>query len=547
MPACRTCSADVAADGRCLRCGAPPVADVVSSDGPAPFATGHRLSDWGVQPGERPARVRSRTRAAVVAAAGLLTVGVAGAAVAAGSFLSGGGTQPEDVLPAEAFGFVKVDLDPSAGQKLAAYRLAQKFPDSGVSSESSLRDDLLTSVLDAEDDAKYEAHLQPWLGSRAGVAWLPPSAEAPDDPRFVAAVQVRDRAAAQEGLTALRDGAPEGVEPWHWAFTANGDYVLLSDEQSAVDHAVDAPQHLADDEQFADAVAALGGDQVALGWLDVAGVWQALPEEQRAAAVAETPGLAPEGTVVVGAHVDDDGVEVLGRSLGFSAGDSPELAALLDTSLGRTAPTGLVEQLPADSAVAVGLTGLGEGLGQLYTSFADDLAQDEEVTTLLDTYGLRLPDDLEALLGSELAVGVGGALDEGAPRVDVRVRTPDPARALELLELARSSAEAAEVPGLEQVEVEQVDGGYTVHYPAGDVSGAGGLGSSDAFDRTVPDADSSGVTYYVDVAGLVGLADASGGLTEQQRRNLEPITAAGYTARLEDGGNGTFRLRVTVD
>jgi hypothetical protein len=39
--------------------------------------------------------------------------------------LSGGGAQPDAFVPSSAFAFAKVDLDPAAGQKLAARRLAE--------------------------------------------------------------------------------------------------------------------------------------------------------------------------------------------------------------------------------------------------------------------------------------------------------------------------------------------------------------------------------------------------------------------------------------
>ena len=38
------------------------------------------------------------------------------------------GSQPENVLPANAIAFAKLDLNPSVGQKLAVFRLASKFP-----------------------------------------------------------------------------------------------------------------------------------------------------------------------------------------------------------------------------------------------------------------------------------------------------------------------------------------------------------------------------------------------------------------------------------
>ncbi len=42
--------------------------------------------------------------------------------------LSGGGAQPADVLPGDAYGYVRLDIDPSAGQKIAAVRFLDKLP-----------------------------------------------------------------------------------------------------------------------------------------------------------------------------------------------------------------------------------------------------------------------------------------------------------------------------------------------------------------------------------------------------------------------------------
>jgi hypothetical protein len=71
-----------------------------------------------------------RRRGVVIGAvvASLLVVGAVGA-VGAKLALGGGGKQPAEVLPREAVGYIRVDLDPSAGQKIAAFRLLDKLPD----------------------------------------------------------------------------------------------------------------------------------------------------------------------------------------------------------------------------------------------------------------------------------------------------------------------------------------------------------------------------------------------------------------------------------
>ena len=65
-----------------------------------------------------PAAPRRSRRGIVVAAlvAGLLVLGGSGFAFA--SYLAGGGTQPEDVLPADTLGFVRLDLDTGCSSML---------------------------------------------------------------------------------------------------------------------------------------------------------------------------------------------------------------------------------------------------------------------------------------------------------------------------------------------------------------------------------------------------------------------------------------------
>ncbi len=78
-------------------------------------------------PAEPPAGTRRSRRLAVAATVtGVLVLGGAGLAVAA--YLDGSGPQPQDVLPADTLGFVSVDLDPSAGQKVALDVAAGEVP-----------------------------------------------------------------------------------------------------------------------------------------------------------------------------------------------------------------------------------------------------------------------------------------------------------------------------------------------------------------------------------------------------------------------------------
>jgi len=79
--------------------------------------------------GEGPAPARKGRGRGGLVAGGAAAAVVLGAAGAWGvtSFMSGG-QEAAEVVPADALGYVSLNLDPDAGQKLAAYRTLKKFP-----------------------------------------------------------------------------------------------------------------------------------------------------------------------------------------------------------------------------------------------------------------------------------------------------------------------------------------------------------------------------------------------------------------------------------
>ena len=102
---------------------------------------------------------------------GLALVG--GGVWAAMSFF-GGGAQPAEALPAGTIGYASIDLDPSGGQKIEAFRMIQKFP--AIEKELGgfdAEDDILAKAFEdiqEECDVSYEDDVQPWLGYRFAVA-----------------------------------------------------------------------------------------------------------------------------------------------------------------------------------------------------------------------------------------------------------------------------------------------------------------------------------------------------------------------------------------
>src|SRR5262245_59393921 len=97
-------------------------------------------------------------------------------------FMSGGGAQPDEVLPGNAAAYFRIDLDPSAPQKMAAIRFLSTFPafekhthitDDSTDVRQTIFDAMLGS---APCQVDFEQDVAPWLGDRMGVAVMSPSA-----------------------------------------------------------------------------------------------------------------------------------------------------------------------------------------------------------------------------------------------------------------------------------------------------------------------------------------------------------------------------------
>ena len=461
---------------------------------------------------------------------GIGTLAIAGVGVALASYLGGGGAQPEDVLPSNVLGMVKLDLDPAAGQKIAVYRLSERFPsiEDKVSNQDSIKDDLLSALLEDEEDVDYEADLKPWIGDRVGLAVLPP--EGDEEPEPLAAVAFTDRAAAE---SSLREMAAEndGEDELFFAFSEQADYVLLGTSQDSVDAAAAGTDVLADNASWKDGIDALDGDQIVTAWMDLDAVWSALPQEARAEA-AEVYGLNDfelGGTIVVGARAADDYVEVVGRGLDIT---SPFQN---DAPIGGGNGGRMVQELPVDTIAAMSITNLGPGLADFFDQAygADDPLG---IVAGAQDVGLTLPDDLRTLLGEEAVMALLGEEEGG-----LRTRTEDPDGAYgiaqSLLELTGGASSA---------QLSQTDDGIALATSPESLdaitASGGGLGDSDAFRKAVPDGDRAGLLVYVDIARAVAMSGEDLG---EDAADVEQLEAFGMTSS-GDNRNSTFRMRLTV-
>src|SRR4051812_40755641 len=170
-----------------------------------------------------------RRRGAVVAAVAVVVVAVlGGGAYAAYSFLAGGGPQPADVLPSTTVAVVSVDLDPSAGQKIAAIKSIRRFPtlkkSLGLHADDDLRKYAYDKLVEQADCKGLDFHddVLPWLGKRAAFAAVDLGEH---NPTPAIALQISDKEKAQKGFDAIVDC----THPEDFGFVLGDDYLVASD------------------------------------------------------------------------------------------------------------------------------------------------------------------------------------------------------------------------------------------------------------------------------------------------------------------------------
>ncbi|WP_435201399.1 DUF3352 domain-containing protein [Janibacter sp. GS2] len=456
-------------------------------------------------------------------AAGVVGLGLlGGGALFAFSKVNGGGPQPESALPSTAVAFAKVDLDPSADQKVDAFRFARKFPGaqdplSGVDENGDPRKEIFESVQDdgGFKDVDYDADIEPWLGQRFGVALLPGDEGA--DPDVVLAFASTDEAAAKDGLAkATRDGGYCSVQE---------DYALCGEEQSIVDKAVNdaASQALADKDTFSQDMDDLGEDGLVTAWMD----GTALSEFTMG---PDADGQAAEGRLAMALRFDGPTLELAGRANGLPDGSVP-------SGEGTS-----VEDLPADTIGAFGVAGLDEALTNAWPqidSTMEDLVG-SDWTRGKDDFtretGVSLPDDVAKAVGSETTVAVGA----NGPEPQIALKTNGDRAVIDKLVGmdAGGNSGISVKDGKDDTVVVASSDTY-----ADTVGSQGGLGDSDAFEDAVPDADDASTIGYVDVTKAIEAFGEE--LDDEERKNLEPLSAVGFSVAGEDD-HADFRLRLTT-
>jgi hypothetical protein len=458
---------------------------------------------------------------------------VGSGSVYAVNLLSGGGTQPEDVLPADTMAYVRVDLDPSAGQKVALFNLARKF---AATRDSFTGDDprkALFELMRKGDDSlagvDYARDVAPWIGDRIGFGVLAPPAGS-STPDVVAAVQVTDQAQARTGLAKLHLGKEmSGI-----AFRE--DYAILASDQAAADKYAKATP-LSQNAVFTDDLKALGEPGVLSFWGDAGRIAKAAQASGATAAGSGTLDMIKNARFAGALRFDSGYAELTGISRGAGAQAPSDLQGVR------------IASLPASTVGALSISGLGDMIAKQWPQItkaaeqAGGIKADDFIATAKQTYGISLPDDLVTLLGKNLTVALDEqGLDKSVPDIGA-VLTTDPAKAQAIVSnLERLLTDSGTTAP--QIAKVAADGRLVLASSqeyAARLAQDGTLGDSETFKTAIPDAGSATAALYVDLDKIEKLYLKD--LTGDERASVQALRAIGMSAR-QSGDTTSFSLRV---
>ncbi|HET8987055.1 MAG TPA: DUF3352 domain-containing protein [Humibacillus sp.] len=513
--------------------GSSPTSPSVPSVPSVPSApAGVGLSDEGdASPAGRPGGRRTGLVVGGIVAA--LVLG--GGAVFAVQQLSGGGSQPADVLPGDAYGYVRLDIDPSAGQKIAAVRFLDKLPQirdtlGGDDPRKKLWD---LVAQDAGDDCiaalSYDKDIAPWLGDRAGAAVRPGGTG--EAPNVALAVQVTDEAKAKEVLGKLfacdKDGAD--IE------TKDGYALVMPPGTGKATMAAIAKGTLAANSTFSGDMSALGEQGVLSAWFDMTNGAKELQDLGAGAlGMSSTTAVGAQGRVAAALRFDPSYVELAGvvrgaKAVNAAPGDGSQLL-----------------NLPDDTAAALHVSGADQAIDAAWPTLSDQIEGLSGVTggdviaEIEQELDVSLPDDLKVLLGRSFTLSV--------PQQDLR--TADSFVVGGKIVSSNGARAGALVDRIDQamggILTHTLDAGtvYLATDPAyvDTLKAGGSLGDTDTFKAALGDVSRANGVLFVDLDRIESayLSDLEG----DTKSVVESLRAVGASTQVTGDGEAAFSLRV---
>ncbi|MDN5789520.1 MAG: DUF3352 domain-containing protein [Micrococcales bacterium] len=458
-----------------------------------------------------------------------------GGAIVASSVLSGGGARPADVLPGDSYAYVQLDIDPSAGQKIAAVRFLDKLPQVKDNlGTGDLRKNLWDTIAKRDDCVgalSYDADIAPWLGDRVGLSLRPGGTK--DVPNMAVAVQVKDEGSAKDALNTLLACDSDSSSDVRMR---DGYAIITPGGQADATMAAIDKSTLADSADFSGDMSALGEQGIASAWFDGEPALKDMANLGGSSLGGQQLPTGVKGRVAMALRFDPASIELAGIARGVdgikaSSTNGDELTSLPDDTVAAVQVSGADQLIDAAWPQLVGLAdeqAAKQGQGDLI----------QRIEQQLD---ITLPDDLKVLFGTSLTMALpdqdfGGSV----PTFGAKVVTSDVTRAKDLLTRIED-ASGGQVMLNTKVDGNTLAVATTPDYADTLVSG-GSLGDTDGFKAALGDVSHTNVGVYVDLDRLEKLYINA--VPSDQRAFVEALKALGLTSSSTADGEQAFSMRL---
>ena len=451
----------------------------------------------------------ARVTIALVATATAVVLAAGG--VYAYSALSGGPAQLAAHTPGDAVAYLEVNLDPPAAQKVAAIRFLRKFPDAKTGDENgSLLDSVIEPLIPDEKSRRlYTEDVKTWLGDHAAVVADPQGGTV----RTVVLAETTDEDKTRTGLD--RINAEQADEKSKVRYAIADGVVYLAETQQAADTAARDGGATA-----LDANGTFGGDVKKVGTDGIVTFWTDLTSAAKYD--AQVGGSAAQGRVAGSLRFTDTTADLRIRTIGNQ------------TKTGSQAVGPRLAKLPDDTAIAIGLSGGDELVRTAY-----DQLEEAGLSRMLDKAerdsGLRLPDDVAALVGSSTVVAFGGTGDQRG--LGLVSTTDDPASARRAADTLLRKVDPDSTLTVRSTADGTVLASSAAY--ADQLTADGGLGRQQLFTDSLPDLDRATAVVYVD---LQKAADISG---DELPSEVAALRSVGLTAS-STGDESDVHLRLVA-
>ena len=294
---------------------------------------------------------------------------------------------------------------------------------------------------------------------------------------------------------------------------------------------------LAANPTFSGDMSALGDQGIASMWFDGKGFGEFAKSMGSASSGLDAAQLDGVGRAAIALRFDADYVELAG--IGRGSKNLPDTPPV----------TGGAAALPDSTMVAMQYNGLGDAFGkawpQLQKTIAGTPSGAETLSGIESQFGIKLPDDMQVLLGKSLTLAVpeqdfSKVGQSELPTIGARIVTTDAKRADEIVQ------GLVEKGGVDNFVKRKVNGDKLFLATTDDYLGAiqqdGKLGATDAYKKAVADGDKATTAIFVNLDKLEPTYLKS--VPADYQEFVKALSAVGVSATVVTNGDSTFALRL---